>query len=141
MFSKAALSTRTTSVAVTVFIGFFALFSVVFGGIGLYVATIRPVASIIAARSWVATPCTIIASAVTEHRGSEGRPTYSLEITYSYVFKGKPQQSDRYDFLSGSSSVLAGGTPSSTLFPGPRHDLLRQSRRSVAGRHQPRSEP
>jgi hypothetical protein len=108
MFSKAALSTRSNNsfTATTVCVEIIAVCFTVFGGIGLYGAFLRPVASIIAARTWVPTPCTIIASAVKEHRGSEGDRTYSLEITYSYLFKGKPHQSDLYDFFNGSSSSL-----------------------------------
>ncbi len=108
MSFKAALSTRAnkTSAAATAVFGFFAVFATVAGGILAYAAMIRPVALIVSARSWVPTPCTIIASAVKEHPGSEGGSTYSVEITYSYLFRGKPHQSDRYDFSTGSSSAL-----------------------------------
>ena len=108
MFSKAALSTRSNNsfTATTVCVEIIAVCFMFFGGLGLYGAFLRPVGSIIAARTWVPTPCTIIASAVKEHRRSGGDRTYSLEITYSYLFKGKPHQSDLYDFFSGSSSSL-----------------------------------
>jgi hypothetical protein len=108
MFSKPALSTRSSNRFATTTVGvqIIAVCLTIVGGTGLYGAFLRPVASIIAARAWVPTPCTIIASAVKEHRVGNGGPTYSLEITYSYVFDRKPHQSDGYDFFSGSSSSL-----------------------------------
>jgi Protein of unknown function (DUF3592) len=108
MLPKTALSARTktkksSAVAMAGMIGFFALLSIVIGGFGSYSMLIRPVASIVAARSWVPTPCTIITSVVTDHRVSEGNRTYSLEVKYSYRFAGKPHDCDRYDFSPDSS--------------------------------------
>jgi hypothetical protein len=107
MPSRTALSARTnkSSVAVRIFVGLFAVFSTGFGAFGFYFATVRPMASIVAARSWIPTPSTILSSAVKTHPGGQHGPTYSVEISFSFVFNGKPHRSDRYSFLTVSSNA------------------------------------
>lgn len=56
---------------------------------------------------WVATDCRVINSQVGAHSDSDGT-TYSIDIVYSYEVNGRTYQSERYDFLGGSSSGRAG---------------------------------
>ena len=70
----------------------------------LYGLTIHPALKIIAAQSWVETPCVVDASEVHTHSGSKGSSTYSVGITYHYSFADHPYTSNRYNFASGSSS-------------------------------------
>jgi len=53
--------------------------------------------------SWELVPCTVEWSQVRTHSGDEG-DTYSVNILYSYEWKGRPYKSNRYDFFPGSSS-------------------------------------
>lgn len=85
---------------------FFGVFLVV-GGIATWFVTIRPVMGLIAARSWVETPCTILASRVAESSGDDGS-TYRVDIQYAYVFEDGEYRSDRYDFFEGSTSGYQG---------------------------------
>jgi hypothetical protein len=74
-------------------------------GVGFfYGLTIHPALKILAARSWVETPCVIDSSEVQSHSGSKGSRTYSVGITYHYFFADQEYKSDRYYFGSGSSS-------------------------------------
>ncbi len=85
----------------------FAVFALVVGGIGSWAMLARPVTGMMAARSWVVTPCTIASSQVLSHRGSKST-TYSVEIVYAYEAAGRAWKSNRYDFLGGSSSGYDG---------------------------------
>lgn len=85
---------------------FFGLFLVI-GGVMTWFVTIRPVAGLVAARSWVETPCTILASQVAESSDSDGT-TYKVDVQYSYVFAGGEHRSGRYDFFDAYSSGYQG---------------------------------
>ena len=81
-----------------------------FGGVFLvagvaltHVLFVRPVLGVLAARSWLEVPCTIVASEVAEHDSDDGT-TYSIEITYRYTVADREYLSNRYRFMSGSSS-------------------------------------
>jgi len=77
-------------------------------GVGLvYPMVIRPIWNTIDAERWVAVPCRIVAAEVESHSDSDGT-TYSVEITYEYQYEGRSYQSDRYDFIGGSSSGYKG---------------------------------
>jgi hypothetical protein len=106
--SKTALSLVNRDRIGAFTLGFFACLCILIGGVGTYIALIRPVMLIVAARSWVPTPCTIIASAVKETRSDRGSPLYSIEMTYSYVFNRKPEQASQYDVFGISSSSARG---------------------------------
>jgi hypothetical protein len=67
----------------------------------------RPAARLLAARSWPARPCVVRASQVRMHPGGKGGPTYSVDILYSYTVDDHTYESNRYDFLGGSSSGRA----------------------------------
>jgi hypothetical protein len=83
-------------------VGFFALFFLV--GAGMFVPFfILPVLRVAEARSWRAVPCEILASGVRSHSGDDG-DTYSVEALYRYQVDGRQHQSNRYQFLGGSSS-------------------------------------
>jgi hypothetical protein len=81
---------------------FFGLFAAV-GGVTTYFFGIIPVTRVLAAQSWLEVPCEIVGSQVRSHRDSDGT-TYRVEIVYRYVYRGKNYTSDRYSFVSGSSS-------------------------------------
>lgn len=68
-----------------------------------YGLTIHPALKILAARSWVETPCVIDSSEVESHPGSKGSRTYNVAITYHYSFADQEYKSNRYNFGSGSS--------------------------------------
>ena len=64
---------------------------------------LRPFQREKAAASWPAVPCKIIWAKVKSHDSDDGT-TYSVDIFYSYKFEGRPHRSNRYSFVSGSSS-------------------------------------
>lgn len=106
--SEIALSNRAqikaraakTGWAVTYFIaGVFALA----GAIASFFMLVRPLAGILAARSWQPVTCTILSSDVQRHRSSKST-TYRVDIFYEYEFNGRTYQSSRYKFAPGSTS-------------------------------------
>ena len=64
---------------------------------------VRPALLMLQARNWPAVPCTIISSEVRTSRGNKGS-TYSVNILYSYSFKGREYKSNDYAFIGASSS-------------------------------------
>lgn len=78
---------------VVAFCGLFALI-----GLCLLVTLfLKPVAQVVAARSWTAVPCRITSSIVSSHTDSDGT-NYSADIVYSYVYNGQSYNSGRYSF-------------------------------------------
>ncbi len=81
---------------------FFGLFFVV--GVGFLIPFfIWPALRVVEARSWTETPCEILSSGVRTHSGDDGS-TYSVQVLFRYEIDGREHISDRYQFLSGSSS-------------------------------------
>lgn len=86
-------------------------------GVGLFLAVagaaaglplaLGPLRSMIASRHWVETPCTVIWSRVLSHDSDDGT-TYSVDIFYEYAFAGETHRSNRFRFLTGSSSGRSG---------------------------------
>lgn len=64
---------------------------------------VLPVLGILDARAWTATPCTIVHSEVQAHRDDDGT-TYSVEMLYEYEFAGRTYRSNRYQFMTASTS-------------------------------------
>jgi hypothetical protein len=96
-------------------IPFFGLFFLVGAGM-FYWMTVRPMLGILAARSWVETPCTIVSSEVEVHRGDGD--TYSIAIRYDYIFAGRQYHGDRYHFMGKfSSSGRAGKQAAVDQYP------------------------
>jgi Protein of unknown function (DUF3592) len=85
---------------------FFGLFALI-GGVATWFVAVRPVAGLLAARSWVETPCTILASQVAESSDSDGT-TYKVDVRYAYTFEGGEYRSERYDFFNAYSSGYDG---------------------------------
>ncbi len=85
---------------------FFSIFAIA-GFVGAYFLLVLPAKNVIAARSWVETPCKVLSAQVKSHRDSDGT-TYSIDISYQYEFNGKTFTSDRYNFMGGSSSGRSG---------------------------------
>ena len=84
---------------------FFGLFFAV--GLGLfYFFFAKPAMRIAAARSWRETPCVVLSSRVRTHEGDDG-DTYSVDVLYEYDFGGRTYQSNRFQFLGGSSGGRA----------------------------------
>lgn len=84
---------------------FFGLFFAV--GLGtFYFFFAKPAMRIAAARSWRATPCVVLSSRVRTHEGDDG-DTYSVDVLYEYDFGGRTYQSNRFQFLGGSSGGRA----------------------------------
>ncbi len=55
------------------------------------------------AANWQETPCEVIWSRVESHKGDEST-TYRPDIFYQYEFDGEEHRSNRYSFVTGSSS-------------------------------------
>ena len=72
-------------------------------GLGITPLLMKPLVQAVQSRSWIETPCTILSSSVATHRGDEDS-TYSVQIRFAYSIDGKKYVSDRYKFMSGSSS-------------------------------------
>jgi len=85
---------------------FFSVFLLI--GLGTFIPFfVLPVLKVFDAKNWKETPCVVLASEVKSHSGSDGS-TYSVEIKFDYEFGGKRYTSDRYSFMSGSSSGYQG---------------------------------
>lgn len=86
-------------------VAFFALFLIV-GLVAAYFITIRPGLKIFEAQDWKKTTCQIISSRVVTHSSSsdDGGPTYSVDIFYQYTVGNQQYRSNRYSFITGSSS-------------------------------------
>jgi len=91
--------------ATRLLIPFLGIFCVI-GAVTFFFFFLRPMIRSINAARWEKTPCTILHSGITSQTSS-GRnrsTTYSLDILYEYTYKGRRYTSNRYGFLSGSSS-------------------------------------
>lgn len=84
---------------------FFAVF--LLSGLACLGFFVLPALRIVSALSWRETPCTILESKVVTHSGGDD-DTYSVGVRYAYVVDGRELQSDRYQFLGGSSSGYDG---------------------------------
>lgn len=85
---------------------FFGIFLVVGAGMS-YFFFVKPLLNVLDARGWQEVPCTIVSSRVKQHNDSDGS-TYSVEITFDYQVGGEQFRSDRYKFMSSSSSGRSG---------------------------------
>lgn len=78
------------------------LIGFIFSFIGLvffYFLTVSPLLSVMSAKSWRETPCTILRSEVKSHGD-----TYSVDVEYVYEIDGRTYNGTRFNFLTGSSS-------------------------------------
>ena len=113
--NRPALSARGTKlgrVAASVFFSFFFLI----GSVVFLLFFVRPALGVLSARSWPATPCTVVSSDVQRHRGSKST-TYSVDVLYSYEVNGREFRSNRYGFMGGSSSGYQGKAEIAARFP------------------------
>lgn len=113
--AKPISSTGKSRAGVRFAVGFFALFFVI-GAAVFYFITVRPLARVVAARDWVATPCTIVSSRVQSHRGDEGT-TYRVDILYRYEVDGQEYRSSRYKFMGVASSGYQGKADVVSRYP------------------------
>lgn len=82
-------------------------FGLLFTAIGLtafWFVTLGPLLRAGASAGWVETPCEILSSELKTHSGSDGS-TYRVVVRYRYDYEGRPYESDRYDFSTGSTNV------------------------------------
>ncbi len=77
------------------------LFFIFVGLLFLFFFLIRPVLKIMDARSWVETPCRVIAAEV--YTSSDG-DTYKPHITFEYEFDEKKYESDQYNCIGSYTS-------------------------------------
>ena len=95
--------------------GFFGIFFLV--GAGLLIPFfIWPTLQVVKARSWIETDCVIESSGVASHPGDDST-TYSVEALYNYEIDGKRYRSNRYQFMSGSSSGYEGKAEKAAEIP------------------------
>lgn len=80
--------------------GFFGVF--LLAGLGFGLIFFIPAYKAVMARGWTPVECEIVSSDVGAHYGDS--TTYSIDVSYRYVFDGAEYTSDRYEFLGGSSS-------------------------------------
>ena len=80
-------------------------------GLMLYLIVVRPASRVMAARSWTATPCTIVSAVVVRESRSAGDTRHRPIITYRYSFDGTEHTSNRYD-LMGDAGWRTQRTPS-----------------------------
>jgi hypothetical protein len=75
---------------------------------GLFVLSYvpAPLAGYFAARSWVATPCTILSNAVESSTNSRGRVFTRLALRYAYEVSGRRLEGTRYEF---GTDLFSGG--------------------------------
>jgi len=83
------------------------LFFFLIGGLITTLIGFIPAYRMIRAQQWPAVPCRILSSNVGSHSDSDGT-TYSIDIVYEYEAGGRVYESDRYDFMGGSSSGYRG---------------------------------
>ncbi len=87
-------------------IGFFAVF--LLAGLGFEALFVWPLYQTIVARtSWTPVPCEVLESSVETHPGDDS-DTYSVAVRYRYEVGGRPYESDRYQFFSGSTGGYEG---------------------------------
>lgn len=85
---------------------FFSVFFLMGSGflVGFFILPVYRMAS---SSGWPETPCTVIESEVWSHDSDDGT-TYSVNILYEYKFDGTTYRSNRYTFMTGSSSGYNG---------------------------------
>lgn len=88
---------RPTRMGGCVGIFFFGIFFVA-GSAMLYFMTLLPLGSVLLARGWIETPCTIVSSEVGVNRDSDG-DTYKIEVEYTYDVGGREFTGQRYNFM------------------------------------------
>jgi hypothetical protein len=98
-----------------IMVAFFGVFLLVGCGV-TYALFVGPVLKIFAARSWAQVPCEIVSSRVKTNSSSDG-DTYSVDIVYRYTYQGHPYTSNRYHFITGSSSGYQGKAEVVNRFP------------------------
>jgi len=86
--------------------GFFLIFF--FAGLGVGYFWFFPAAvKSFTSDNWPEVPCIVQSSRVQSHDSDDGT-TYSVDIVYTYTFRGKNYRSGKYKFLGGSSSGYEG---------------------------------
>jgi hypothetical protein len=114
--AQAPISDRVNPARGGLILGLFFSVFLVMGLLFLWMMFLKPALQIWQARAWPATPCRVISSEVRTHSDSDGS-TYSVEILYEYEVDGRVYRSDRYRFLSGSSSGRAAKAAIVARFP------------------------
>jgi len=92
---------RPAGPAIGCLVAFFSVFAL-FGALGFWATTVRPVLAMVRALSWREASCVVLTSQVAESGSS--RPTYRVDVLYAYSVDGRSYQSNRYRFDDWSSS-------------------------------------
>jgi hypothetical protein len=92
---------RPTGPASGCLVAFFSVFAL-FGALGFWATTVRPVLAMVSALSWREASCVVLSSQVAVSGSS--KPTYRADILYAYSVDGRSYQSNRYRFDDWSSS-------------------------------------
>jgi hypothetical protein len=79
------------------------LLFVAVGGCLFIAIGVLPGVRLVRAASWLETPCTIVSSDVRSHSTDDGT-TYRVDILFRYEVDGVPYRSNRYNFVTFSSS-------------------------------------
>jgi hypothetical protein len=100
--NKPISSAKANAGCVFVFFGIFSL-----AGAAMFCLIFAPVAyHVIQARSWPAVRCRIVSCKLVASGGGHN-PAYRVAITFKYEFGGHDYQSNRYEFMTDSSSFGA----------------------------------
>lgn len=80
----------------------------VLAGLAMFIPFfLLPALQAVEARGWEEVTATVVSSQVRSHSSDDGT-TYSVDVVYRYEVDGREFHSDRYHFLSGSSSGYEG---------------------------------
>jgi len=107
--------TKSTKAGHLTMAAFFGVFLLVGCGV-TYPVFVRPVLKILAARSWTEVPCEIVSSRVKTNSDSDGN-TYRVDVVYRYTYQSRTYTSNRYHFMTGSSSGYEGKAAAVRKFP------------------------
>lgn len=77
------------------------------GAFFCWMGAIQPLVLAISSGEWPQVPCQIVSSEVERHTSSEG-DTFSIAITFSYVYQGREYVGSSYDFNDVNSSGRRG---------------------------------
>jgi hypothetical protein len=88
-------------------VGCLVLFALPFAAVGVFMSgsVVRDLWAYQEAKSWVATPATLLAADLKLSKGSKGGTTYRATARYRYVFAGKTFENDRVALHTSADNV------------------------------------
>jgi len=106
---------RPTAPATGCLVVFFSVFAI-FGALGFWMTAVKPLLSLVSARSWREASCVVLSSQVAESSNSKSI-TYKVDILFSYSVDGRSYQSKQYRFGDFFSSGREGKEEIVARFP------------------------